>query len=91
MSAGKKKYNRNQPEGIRAITMFCMIVFVCVSFYEVYFWSMEVYLFRLKPMLIVTLILAFIPAMAAQAINVRVFTIASAFILLYDVPIDVDT
>lgn len=91
MSAGKKKYNRNQPEGIRAITMFCMIVFVCVSFYEVYFWSMGVYLFRLKPMLIVTLILAFIPAMAAQAINVRVFTIASAFILLYDVPIDVDT
>ena len=52
---------------------------------------MGVYLFRLKPMLIVTLILAFIPAMAAQAINVRVFTIASAFILLYDVLIDVDT
>ena len=37
MSAGKKKYNRNQPEGIRAITMLCMIVFVCMSFYEVYF------------------------------------------------------
>ena len=55
------------------------------------FLSIGVYLFRLKPMLIVTLILAFIPAMAAQVINVRVFTIASAFILLYDVPIDVDT
>ena len=29
-------------EGIRAITMFCMIVFVCVSFYGVYFRSIPV-------------------------------------------------
>lgn len=28
-------------EGIRAITMFCMIVFVCVSFYGVYFCQSE--------------------------------------------------
>ena len=42
-------------EGIRAITMFRMIVFVCVSFYGVYFLSIGVYLFRLKPMLIITL------------------------------------
>ena len=61
-------------EGIRAITMFCMIVFVCVSFYGVYFLSIGVYLFRLKPMLIITLLLAFIPALSAQAVNVRVFT-----------------
>lgn len=66
---------RNQPEGIRAITMFCMIVFVCMSFYEVYYLSIGVYLFRLKPMLIVTLILTFIPAMAAHAINVRVVSV----------------
>lgn len=61
-------------EGIRAITMFCMVVFVCVSFYGVYFVSIGIYLFRLKPMLIITLLLAFIPAMLAQTVNVRVFT-----------------
>lgn len=61
-------------EGIRAITMFCMIVFVCVSFYGVYFVAIGIYLFRLKPMLIVTLLLAFLPAMLAQIANVKVFT-----------------
>lgn len=60
-------------EGIRAITMFCMLVFACVSFYGVYFVAIGIYLFRLKPMLILTLLLAFIPAMFAQIVNVRVF------------------
>lgn len=60
-------------EGIRAITMFCMLVFACVSFYGVYFITIGIYLFRLKPMLIITLLLAFIPAMLAQVINVRIF------------------
>jgi ATP-binding cassette subfamily B protein len=60
-------------EGIRAITMFCMLVFVCVSFYGVYFLTIGIYLFRLKPMLIITLLLAFIPAMLAQIVNVRIF------------------
>lgn len=60
-------------EGIRAITMFCMLVFVCVSFYGVYFVAIGIYLFRLKPMLIITLLLAFIPAMLAQIVNVRIF------------------
>lgn len=61
-------------EGVRAITMFCMIVFVCVSFYGVYFVSIGAYLFRLKPVLILTLLLAFLPAMAAQTVNIKVFT-----------------
>ena len=61
-------------EGIKAITMFCMLVFVCVSFYGVYFVSIGAYLFSLKPMLLITLLLAFIPAMLAQIINVKVFT-----------------
>ncbi len=60
-------------EGVRAITMFCMLVFACVSFYGIYFVAIGVYLFRLKPMLIVTLLLAFIPAMLAQIFNVRIF------------------
>lgn len=60
-------------EGIRGITMFCMLVFACVSFYGVYFAAIGIYLFKLKPMLIITLLLAFIPAMLAQTVNVRIF------------------
>lgn len=60
-------------EGIRAITMFCMLVFVCVSFYGVYFIAVGVYLFRMKPVLLLTLLLAFIPAVLAQTVNVRIF------------------
>lgn len=60
-------------EGIRAITMFCMLVFACVSFYGVYFIAIGIYLFHLKPMLIITLLAAFIPAMLAQIVNVRIF------------------
>lgn len=60
-------------EGIRAITMFCMLVFACVSFYGVYFAAIGIYLFKLKPMLLITLLLAFIPAMLAQLVNVRIF------------------
>lgn len=60
-------------EGIRAITMFCMVVFACVSFYGVYFAAVAVYLFRQKPMLILTLLLAFIPALLAQIVHVKIF------------------
>lgn len=60
-------------EGVRAITMFCMLVFACVSFYGVYFIAVGIYLFRLDPMLILTLLLAFIPAMLAQVVHIRIF------------------
>lgn len=61
-------------EGIQAIPIFCMILFLCVSFYGVYFLSIGTYLFTLKPMLLITLLLAFIPAILAQTIHIRVFT-----------------
>lgn len=61
-------------EGIRAITMFCMLVFACVSFYGVYFIAVGIYLFQLKPILIITLLLAFIPAILAQNVNIRIFS-----------------
>lgn len=60
-------------EGIRAITMFCMLVFACVSFYGVYFVAIGIYLLKLKPMLMLTILLAFIPAMLGQIVNVRIF------------------
>lgn len=61
-------------EGILAIPLFCMILFLCISFYGVYFLSIGAYLFTLKPLLLITLLLAFIPAILAQTIHVRVFT-----------------
>lgn len=60
-------------QGISAITLFCMLIFVCVSFYGVYFIAVGMYLFRQKPMLLLTLLLAFLPAMLAQTVNVRIF------------------
>ena len=61
-------------EGVRAITMFCMVAFVTVSFYGVYFLTIGTYLFRLKPMLLITLLLAFLPAISAQIVRAKVFT-----------------
>jgi len=43
-------------------------------FYFVYFASIGAYLFNLKPILILTLLVAFIPAMLAQIVRVKVFT-----------------
>lgn len=61
-------------EGVKAITMFCMLIFACVSFYGVYFVAIGIYLFWLKPVLIITLLLAFVPAMTAQVVHVRIFS-----------------
>jgi ATP-binding cassette subfamily B protein len=61
-------------EGAKEITLVCMVPLVCVTFYGIYFATMGAYLFNLKPMLLFTLILAFIPAMLSQVVRVKVFT-----------------
>ena len=61
-------------EGVSAVTMCCMICFVFVSFYGVYFGTIGVYLFRLKPLLLITLLLAFLPALLSQSVSARIFT-----------------
>ena len=61
-------------EGIAPICMFAEILFMIVTFYGVYFVSVGAYLFSLKPILPIAIIIAFIPAMLAQIIRAKVFT-----------------
>jgi ATP-binding cassette subfamily B protein len=61
-------------EGAAVIPYFCMSLFIMVSFYLVYFISVGVYLFLLKPLLLMTLLLSFLPTMLGQILRVRVFT-----------------
>ena len=56
------------------ITYFCLLLQGIPSFYMVYFVTVGAYLFRLKPLLLVTLVAAFVPAMLAQVVRGRVFT-----------------
>jgi len=61
-------------KGAEAIPYFASSIYLIFSFYGIYFASMGAYLFNLKPMLIITLLIAFIPAMLANIVRVRVFT-----------------
>ena len=61
-------------EGAKEISMFTIAMFMLIFFYGVYFASVGAYLFWLKPMLLVTLLLAFVPAMLSQIVRTRVFT-----------------
>lgn len=60
-------------EGVAAMPYFCMSICICVSFYLVYFVSMGSYLYSLKPLLLITLVLAFIPAMLGQIMRLHVY------------------
>jgi len=61
-------------EGVNAIIFFCMILFILFCFYGVYFATVGAYLFSLKPILLYTLLLAFLPAALSQTIRVKIFT-----------------
>jgi ATP-binding cassette subfamily B protein len=61
-------------EGVKAIPPFCDIILIGLFFYGVYFASIGWYLASLKPILLITLMLAFIPALLAQIIKAKVFT-----------------
>ena len=61
-------------EGAGIIPYFCMSLFIMVSFYSVYFVSVGAYLFALKPLLLVTLLLSFLPAILGQVLRINVFT-----------------
>ena len=61
-------------EGAKVIPMFSMIMFIIVMFYSVYFASVGAYLFSLAPMLLITLLLAFVPSLLGQMVRVKVFT-----------------
>ena len=60
--------------GVSALCWCCAVVFSITSFYFVYFLSIGAYLFSLKPILLIVLLLAFIPALLVQIVRVKVFT-----------------
>ena len=60
-------------QGLYVMPYFCMSMCICISFYFVYFLSVGSYLYSLKPLLLITLFLAFIPAMLGQIMRLFVF------------------
>jgi len=61
-------------EGTWVLPYMGMTLSMLVLFYGSYFGSIGMYLFRLKPILLITLLLAFIPAALAQIVRAKVFT-----------------
>lgn len=61
-------------EGVNAIAYFCMSIFTLVGFYGVYIITMSTYLSTLKPVLLIILLIAYIPAMVAQILRGKIFT-----------------
>ena len=60
-------------EGVNSIAYFCMTVFTLIGFYGAYIASMGTYLFSLKPMLLIILLIAYSPAMFAQIVRGKIF------------------
>lgn len=61
-------------EGITPITTICFNLISLFFFEGIYFMTVGLYLFRLNPILIITLMLAFVPALVVQIVRVKVFT-----------------
>ncbi len=61
-------------EGILPLTTICFTLISLLFFEGLYFFSVGMYLFNLNPILMITLILAFIPALLLQVVRVKIFT-----------------
>jgi len=61
-------------EGAKVLSYQSMTFSIFLFFYGSYFASIGAYLFSLKPILLITLLVAFIPAMFAQIVRAKVFT-----------------
>ncbi|MCL2093309.1 MAG: ABC transporter ATP-binding protein/permease [Treponema sp.] len=61
-------------EGVGVIPSYCSIFLAIIFFYGSYFISIGAFLFSLKPILLLTLLLSFIPALLAQYVRGQVFT-----------------
>lgn len=61
-------------EGTHCLPYFATVPFLILFFYGFYLLTIGTYLYNLKPMLLVTIILAFIPALLAQVARAKVFT-----------------
>ena len=62
-------------EGAEEIPNFGNFLFIFVFFYLTYFVSVGAYLFWLNPLLLITLLIAFMPALLSQMVRARLFTI----------------
>lgn len=60
-------------EGVAVMPYFCMSMFISISFYLVYFISVGGYLYSLKPMLLLTIVFAFVPAMMGQMLRLKFY------------------
>ena len=60
-------------EGISVMPYFCMSMYISISFYLVYFVSVGGYLYSLKPILLISVVLAFIPALFGQILRLHYF------------------
>ncbi|MCL2821174.1 MAG: ABC transporter ATP-binding protein/permease [Oscillospiraceae bacterium] len=61
-------------EGVYTLPYVSMSLSIFILFYGTYFAAIGSYLFNLKPILLITLLVAFIPAMLAQLVRIKVFT-----------------
>ena len=61
-------------EGIKIVPIYCTAILGVIFFYGVYFISIGVYFFYLKPILLITLLLSFLPALLGQIVRAKVFT-----------------
>ena len=61
-------------EGVKEITLFSTALFMLVCFYGTYFVSIGAYLFNLKPVLLITLLISFLPALLGLIVKAKVFT-----------------
>ncbi|MDR2570153.1 MAG: ABC transporter ATP-binding protein/permease [Oscillospiraceae bacterium] len=60
-------------EGVQQLPYVSMTISIFIFFYGAYFASIGAYLFSLKPILLITILIAFIPAMLAQVVRAKVF------------------
>jgi len=65
----------NKAKGaVNAISYFTIGIIVIISDYGVYLTAVGVFLFRLQPMLLITIMIAFFPALLAQIVKGKIFT-----------------
>ncbi len=61
-------------EAVNVIPYFTMVIFSVVTESVVYFATVGTYLFSLKPMLMITIMISFFPALLAQIVRGKIFT-----------------
>jgi len=71
-------------EGKNNAVDFAIIFFFIFAFYIPYFTFMSFYLFSLKPILVISIVIVFIPILATQIIRAKIFANLEDKAVLYD-------